>query len=233
MKAEIFTRENKTFDSKEELCYIGGQAYRFGDASMPRILEHLKNGAFIISAMTGGFPVGKTFEEFAPEEKAKYRHDVELTKQLKEDIRAKGLGYIPSLGGYIEEYEPPKKNVDVNEFSFIVPKPANMDNKTFVDIAVELMKKYDQQSVAIGGIPEIDNGQIRYLRPADAADIDWEIDPDYLFSKTNIYKNKDLKNRPYYTNPIKLGERNFTFTDASMRKISDVIGISNDGEQIY
>lgn len=230
MKAEIFTRENKVFDSKEELCYIGGQAYRFGDASMPRILEHLKNGAFIISAMAGGFPVGKTFEEFTPEEKTKYRNDIDITKQLKEDIRSKGLCYIPSLGGYVETYEAPKKNIDVNEFSFIVPKPKNMDSKTFVDIAIELMKKYKQQSVAIGGIPEIDNGQIRYLRPSDATDIDWEIDPDYLFSKTNVYKKKDLKNRPYYTNPIKQGERNFTFSDASLRKISDVMAISSDGE---
>ena len=230
MKAEIFTRKNKIFDSKEELCYFAGQTYRFGDASMPRILEHLQNGAFIISAMSGGFPVEKTFEEFTPEEKAKYRADIELTKQLKEDIRSKGLGYIPSLGGYIEEHKPPKKNIDVNEFSFIVPKPANMDNKTFVDIAVELMKKYGQQSVAIGGIPEIDGGQIRYLRPTEAADIDWEIDPDMLFSKTTVYKERDLKNRPYYTNPKKMGERNFTFSDASLRKISDIIAVSSDGE---
>lgn len=226
MHAKIFIRKDKVFDSKEELCYIAGEAYRFGDTSMSRILEHMKNGAFIISAMHGGFPVGKTFEEFTPEEKAKYRNDIALTKQLKEDIRNKGLGFIPVLGGYIENEDDPDRKIDVNEFSFIVPKPANMDNKTFVGIAVELTKKYGQQSVAVGGIPEIDNGQIRYLRPSEAVDIDWSIDPDYQFSNTKVYEKKDLKNRPYYTNPKKLGERNFVFTEDSIRKLNDIIAIA-------
>lgn len=228
MKAEIFTRKNKIFDSKdEELCYIAGEAYRFGDTSMSRILEHMENDAFIISAMRKGLPVGKTFEEFTPEEKAKYRNDVALTKQLKEDIRSKGLGFIPSLGGFIENEDDPERRIDVNEFSFIVPKPTNMDNKTFVEIAVALAKKYEQQSVAIGGIPEIDNGQVRYLRPGDEVNIDWSIDPDYMFSKTKVYEKRDLKNRPYYTNPKKLGERNFVFSEDSIRKLSNTIAIAN------
>ena len=56
--------------------------------------------------------------------------------------------------------------VDVNEFSFIVPRRNNqMSNKEFVKFAVSLAKKYDQNSVLIAGIPEISNGQIRYLKP--------------------------------------------------------------------
>lgn len=226
MRAQIFIYNDKVFDSKEELCYIAGETYRFGDASMSRILEHMKNGAFIISAMHGGFPIGKTFEEFTPEEKAKYRNDIALTKQLKEDIRNKGLGFIPALGGYIENEDDPERKIDVNEFSFIVPKPVNMSNKIFVEIAAELAKKYNQQSVAIGGISEIDDGQIRYLRPGEAVDIDWSIDPTYQFANTKVYEKKDLLHRPYYTNPKKLGERNFVFTKDSIRKLNDIIAIA-------
>lgn len=229
MKAEIFTKKNIVFKDAEELrCFIGGTTYRFGDASLPRVLEHLHNGAFIISAMKGGFPVGKTYEEFTPDEKATYRNNINATNELKAKLKAKGLGYIPSLGGFIESDKKTGQEINVNEFSFIVPKPANMDSKTFVDIAMGLAKEYDQDSVMVGGIPEIDNGQIRYLSPSKAVDIAWDIDPNAKFSKATVYKKLDLENRPYYTQPKKTGPRNFTFDSESKRTVSHIIGIDEN-----
>lgn len=204
---------------------INGDYYRFTDSTMSRILEHAKNGMFIISAMKGGFPIGKTFEEFTPAEKEKYLINKEKTDQLKKDIQAAGFGFISSLGGFKENEGKPDE-VDVNEFSFIVPKGnKNISNKEFVEFAVSLAKKYNQDSVLIAGIPEIANGQIRYLSPGDFINIDWndEIEPD--FTNTKVYREVDPSKRPYYTAPKKLGGRNFVFDSVSMRHIDNIVGV--------
>ena len=204
---------------------VGDKYYYFNDSTMSRILEHAKNGMFVISAMRGGFPAGKSFEEFTPEEQQKYKADKALTEQLENDIRAAGLGYIPSVGGFSEK----KKNdelVDVNEFSFIVPRRNNeMTNKEFVEFAVSLAKKYKQDSVLVAGIPEISNGQIRYIKPDEFFDIDWEHNKKPDFTETKVYRELNTKERPYYTAPKKLGGRNFVFDSVSQRNMSSIIGV--------
>lgn len=205
--------------------FIGGDYYRFTDSTMSRILEHSQNGMFIISAMKGGFPIGKSFEEFTPAEKEKYLSDKEKTKQLQKDIQAKGLGFIPSLGGFKENEGTPDE-INVNEFSFIVPRKNNLiTNKEFVEFAVSLAKKYNQDSVLIAGIPEIANGQIRYLSPGDFNNIDWGDEVNADFTNTKVYRELEPDKRPYYTAPKKLGGRNFVFDSVSMRHMENIVGV--------
>lgn len=211
--------------TKDNDYSVGDRYYYFNDSTMSRILEHAKNGMFVISAMRGGFPIGKSFEEFTPKEREKYKADKALTKQLEEDIKAAGLGYIPSVGGFKEKNDD-GETVDVNEFSFIVPRRNNqMSNKEFVEFAVGLAKKYDQNSVLIAGIPEIANGQIRYIAPSEFADIDWDAEQKPDFTETKVYREPDTEKRPYYTAPKKLGGRNFVFDSVSQRNMSHIVGI--------
>lgn len=215
----------KVTKTRDNDYLVGDKYYYFNDSTMSRILEHAKNGMFVISAMRGGFPVGKSFEEFTPKEREKYTEDKALTKQLENDIKAAGLGYIPSVGGFNEEAEN-GDTVDVNEFSFIVPKGnSKMSNEEFVELAVRLAKKYDQNSVLIAGIPEIANGQIRYVNPAEFIDVNWESNKEPDFTETKVYREPDTKERPYYTAPKKLGGRNFVFDSVSQRNMSSIIGI--------
>ena len=99
-----------------------------------------------------------------------------------------------------------------------------MDNKAFVETAVNLGKKYKQKSIMIGGIPEIANGQVRYLQPSSENDIEWEIDPDMNFSNVHIHKEIDREQRPYYTAPKKMGGRNIVFDSMSKRNLSSIVG---------
>lgn len=215
----------KVTKTRDNDYLVGDKYYYFNDSTMSRILEHAKNGMFVISAMRGGFPVGKSFEEFTPKEREKYMEDKALTKQLENDIKAAGLGYIPSVGGFNEEAEN-GDTADVNEFSFIVPKGnSKMSNEEFVELAVSLAKKYDQNSVLIAGIPEIANGQIRYVNPAEFVTVEWEGRKEPDFTETKVYREPDTKERPYYTAPKKLGGRNFVFDSVSQRNMSSIIGI--------
>lgn len=211
--------------TKDNDFLVGSKYYYFNDSTMPRILQHAKNGMFVISAMRGGFPIGKSVEEFTPAEKGKYAADIKKTRDLEADIRAAGLGYISSLGGFIEKTDA-DEIIDANEFSFIVPyNKAKMTRKEFVELAVSLAKKYNQESVLIAGIPEVANGQIRYLSPDEFVDIDWakDLEPDY--TKVNVYKELNTEERPYYTAPRKMGGRNFVFDSVSQRNISRIVGV--------
>lgn len=214
------------FDDELKCWKTPYDTYHFSDTSMNRVLEHMKNGAFAISAMTEGLPVGKTYDEFTESEKQLYKTAVERTRELRNDLRAAGFGYISALGGY--KYDPDENRnepVDAQEFSFIVPKPKDMDDKTFVETAVNLGKKYEQKSIMIGGIPEIANGQVRYLQPSNANAIEWEINPDMEFSNVHVYKEIDREKRPYYTAPKKMGGRNIVFDSMSKRNLSSIVGV--------
>lgn len=77
----------------------------------------------------------------------------------------------------------------------------------------------------IGGIPEIANGQVRYLQPSSANSIEWEINPDMEFSNVHVYREIDREKRPYYTDPKKLGGRNIVFDSMSKRNLSSIVGV--------
>lgn len=54
------------------------------------VFLNTQNGKFVISAMRGGFPISKSFDEFTPAEKEKYLADKKLTKQFESGLLLKG-----------------------------------------------------------------------------------------------------------------------------------------------
>lgn len=106
---------------------------QMNESNWGRIIQHIDNGCMMISACRGD----KTEEENA-----------KRTDQLAKDIRSNGLGYIRILGGYIENKGTDDEK-DVTEESFFVPKNKDMNDEDFFNIAIELCKKYNQDSVLI------------------------------------------------------------------------------------
>ena len=106
---------------------------QFNESNWGRILQHIDNGCMMISACRG---------ERSEEENAK------KTDELAEDIRSENLGYIRILGGYIEN-KGTEDEKEVTEESFFVPKPKDMSDEDFFNIAIDLCKKYNQDSVLI------------------------------------------------------------------------------------
>lgn len=189
------------------------------DSSPGRFLQHGQNGMFIISAMTRPIPINKKFEDFTPAEKEAFQVGVQQTKALQNDIRKEGLGYISALGGYPYHDESlGTEGYDANEFSLIVPRnPKLFDEEEFVDLALELCKKYNQESVLISGISFIDNGQARYVKPGEESK--YLIDPDFKFENTHVYKEFDPEERPYYTRLKKGGKETFVFDEESKKHL--------------
>lgn len=106
---------------------------QFNESNWSRVLQHINDGCMMISACRG---------ENTEEENAK------KTDELAKDIRAKGLGYIRILGGYIEN-KGTDEETEVTEESFFVPKNKDMEDEEFFNIAIDLCKKYNQDSVLI------------------------------------------------------------------------------------
>lgn len=210
---------------KDNGFYTGNGKFRLGDVSMSRILEHSRNGMFTISAMKGGIPTGKKYNEFTPEEKTRYIENLKRSENLARDLRAADLGFISSVGGY-RETEDDGSEVDITEFSFIVPyNRSKMSRKEFVQIGLDLAKKYDQNTIAVAGIPEIANGQVKFLQSDTLLDDIWGTDIKSDFSKAVYPKELNIGERPYYTNPNALGERNFVFDSASKRYFDSIAGV--------
>lgn len=215
-------------------CKIGDTYHIVDLSSMSRIEQHAKNGMVGISAMRGGMPVDKTYEEFTPEEKAKYQEDVKITKELERDIRALGYGFIKTLGGFIETDENTGKYVNANEFSFLIPYDPNgrFNPVDFVIEFAHLADQYGQQSILVAGFPWIADGQARYISTTYAMDlinnkeeILKQIDENFEFSKTHYNKELNREERPYYTQIPKLGGRNFTFDSESKQNLSKIVGV--------
>lgn len=145
---------------------------------MSRVLSTLKNGAMMVSASRGNFSD---------------KENLERTKMLEQDLRKLGLGYRPSVGGYKEE-----KEYEVEELSFLVPYMEDKyTEEEFYDIAVELCKKYGQDSVMLK-LPGFNNGNPTFV------DKYGEIDTTL---KKNLKINSD---EPYYTRLIKHNTPRFT-----------------------
>lgn len=130
-----------------------------------------------------------------------------LSKQLQADIRAKNLGYVSTLGGFVENKDADNEAV-VTELSFIVPYNAAVISKEdFFDFVLDMCKKYNQDSVLLQ-VPWFNNGQPTYLNKNGAIDMS--------FSNKRIVKPGESE---YFTQ-IKGTNKAFEFTDStSKRKI--------------
>ena len=106
---------------------------RLIESNWARLNKHINNACFMISACRG-----------ENDEKTNKKK----TEELANDIRNAGLGYVIVLGGYIEN-KGTDDEVDVTEESFFVPITKGYDKQDFFDLAIELCKKYNQDSVLI------------------------------------------------------------------------------------
>ena len=169
-----------TFGENDDFAFI-----RMTDSNLSRFYTHTQNGYFVISASRNT----NTEEQ-----------NVKLTKQLEQDIRNAGLGFISTLGGYVED-----DIIPVEELSYLVPYRKEFgDYKAFVDLALNLCKKYKQEDVLVQ-VPDLNSGKAVYLNG--------NADTDMVFESWGIKQ----ENEPYYTR-LKKGshsDKPFTFRDAS------------------
>ena len=112
------------------------------ESNWSRITKHINDNCFMISGCRGD----KTEKE-----------NKQRTEQLAKDLRAEGLGFVRVLGGYIEN-KGEEDEREVTEESFFVPMPKNYDEDKFFDVAIELCKKYNQDSVLISMPNYVDFG---------------------------------------------------------------------------
>lgn len=103
------------------------------ESNFSRMLTHIDNGYCFISASRN---------ENTDQENA------EATDRLAYDIRSLGMGYIPILGGFIEN-KGMEDETEVTERSFIVPQPKDISDIEFFDAMIELCRKYNQDSVLL------------------------------------------------------------------------------------
>ena len=112
--------------------------FKIDDSSLGRMYQHSKNGFFIISAWR---------------DKSDYeKQNVANSLQLEKDIRSYGLGFNSSLGG-ADEFG---KQI-FSEVSYVVPYRETMTEEKFLEIALALCKKYDQNSVMVS-LPNLKGG---------------------------------------------------------------------------
>ena len=150
--------------------------------------KYSQNGMMILSTSRN---------EKSPEENKK------AAKELQQDIRAKNLGYVSTLGGYEEEDKTTGLPVKVTELSFIVPyNPNVISQEDFFEFAVDMCKKYNQDSVLIQ-VPWYNDGKPTYINK-NGGDADFQVSPD----KHLADPDKDT----YYTQ-IKGTNRAFKFGD--------------------
>ena len=153
--------------------------------------KYEKNGMIILSASRN---------ENSPEENKK------AAIELQKDIRSKNLGYVSTLGGFEEKDLNTGLPVKVTELSFIVPyNAAVISQEDFFDFAVEMCKKYNQDSVLIQ-VPWYNDGIPTYIDKN--GNDDFKLDPNKHLA--------DPEKDTYYTK-IKGTNRSFKFGDSKKK----------------
>ena len=175
-----------TYNKKETIIF----PYKYGfikdsGNDMSRILTNLKNGACIIGAMRS---------------ECDDKENLKRTELLELDLKNLGLGYRPSIGGFVENKDTPDE-VEVEELSFIVPYNNKFTQQEFLNMMLRLCNKYSQESILIS-LPEFNDGKACYVKG------DGEI--DFSFNKIGLPKNPT-----YYTKPIKHNTPKFEFSDST------------------
>lgn len=129
----IFRKDSHDVEWKYDIRPFWEDLKTFYESNLSRIVKHVDGGCMMISASRGNLS----------ETENKQRTD-----QLAKDIRDYGLGFVRILGGFIENQGSPEERV-VTEESFFVPMISTLTDDEFFDTAINLCKKYDQDSVLI------------------------------------------------------------------------------------
>lgn len=188
-------RKSLTHNKIETLVF----PYKYGfikdsGNDMSRILTNLKKGACIIGAMRSEYDD---------------KENLIRTENLENDLKQLGLGYRPSVGGFIENKDT-KDEVEVEELSFIVPLNNKFTEEEFLKTMMNLASKYDQESILVS-LPSFNEGKACYVTPSG--------DIDMSFDRIGLPKNPT-----YYTKPIKHNTPKFEFSDSkyNIYKVEDV-----------
>lgn len=217
-----------------EYNFVENTTLNDSSSDMSRLLNTFEKGFMIISACRSSFDIDKSlpnYEELVKQELDKYNIDynkylekysfeeikptllrewnLAKTKQLENDLASYGFGFRASMGGFIENG---KEQAD--EMPFVVPyEYEDYDELEFVNIALKLCKKYNQDSVLVM-IPSLE--QPFWLN--QNADI------DAIFKK----KPKLNTNNDYYTKTNKTNSKPFTFEMIDSVKKRVMLVNSND-----
>ena len=122
--------------SKSSYVMDGYDKYnKISESSLSRIMKHIENGFFTLSAFR------------SENDEKKNRED---TRKLMADIRGKGLGFIQLIGGYVEHDQETGEPVNVEEISLFVPYiKDSMSEDEFLGVTRELAVKYNQEGLIV------------------------------------------------------------------------------------
>ena len=107
-------------------------ANKLKESSLSKVFQHSKNAFIMVSACRNDYDE-KTLKQ--------------KTKELANDIRDAGLGYIKTVGGYIEDGD--EEGIPVIEMSFFVPYNNSVTPEEFKELAIDWCNKYNQDTVLI------------------------------------------------------------------------------------
>lgn len=192
----IWRTDSKNINWNYKVKPIWEDFQKFYESNLSRILKHKDKGCMMISASRGNLS----------EEENKKRTD-----ELAKDIRDYGLGFVRVLGGYVENLGEEDER-EVTEESFFVPIVSTMDDTDFFDIAIELCKKYDQDSVLISLPDDTDCEEYEGFGY-------YNKNGEFEFSPGNSIKFSEEAVKQYFSMLVKGHNRNkkFSFTESNIQ----------------
>ena len=110
------------------------------ESSLSNIATRYRDSGFIIVGAERG-------DYSAEENKQRTRALQNILKQLHTD---KKIGYVPLRGGFLETNAETQEVTPVEEYSFLIPKPADMQWEEFLHMGKTLMNKFEQEAILVG-----------------------------------------------------------------------------------
>lgn len=110
------------------------------ESSLSNIAIRYRDSGFII--------VGAERGDYSAEENKQRTCTLRnILKQLHAD---KNIRYVPLRIGFLETNAETQKVTLVEEYCFLIPKPADMQWQEFLDIGKTLMNKFEQEAILVG-----------------------------------------------------------------------------------
>jgi hypothetical protein len=107
-------------------------ANKLKESSLSKIFQHSKDAFIMVSACRNDYDKKMLKQK---------------TNELANDIRKAGLGYIKTVGGYIEDGD--ENGIPVIEMSFFVPYNNSITPEEFKNLAIKWCNKYNQDTVLL------------------------------------------------------------------------------------